>query len=108
MEELEVNRGTELSEGEMTGIEVSGHPMVLTMVEGNYYAVQGLCTHKKGRLWEGELNGFIIKCPRHGSEFDIRTGEVKKGPWIPFANAQKLKTYNVSVKDDRIFVEVPY
>ena len=43
-----------------------------------------------GHLAKGELEGFVVRCPRHGSRFDVRTGAVKAGP-----ADQSISTYEV-------------
>lgn len=94
-----------IAPGKMIGVEVSGKWLVVANVDGNYYAMDGKCNHQGGELWNGTLNGFVVKCPRHGSEYDIRTGKVLKGPWIPFAKTFDEKTHPVMVEGDDIFVD---
>jgi len=53
------------------------------------------------------LNGFVVKCPRHGSEYDVRTGKVLKEPWVPFGKAKDLPTYNVIVEGNELFADMP-
>ena len=89
----------------MIGVEVSGKWLVVANVDGNYYAMDGKCKHAGGELWNGNLNGFVVKCPRHGSEYDIRSGKVLKGPWIPFAKTLDEKTHPVMVEGDDIYVD---
>jgi len=43
-------------------------------VGGQYYALADLCTHDGGELSDGDLDGHVIECARHGARFDIRTG----------------------------------
>ena len=56
-------------------------------VGGVFYATQDECTHKRGPLSEGELDGSTVTCPYHGAQFDVCTGQVLRGP-----AAQPLKT----------------
>jgi nitrite reductase/ring-hydroxylating ferredoxin subunit len=63
-------------------------------VDGTLYAVQGACTHARGPLCEGAVWGDIVSCPWHGSEFNVRTGEVVTGP-----AERPLKTYRVEVDE---------
>lgn len=68
-------------------------------VDGQFFATQNKCTHMGGPLCEGSLWGDIVQCPWHGSEFNVRTGEVVSGPaTVP------VKTYKVSVQDGIISV----
>ncbi|SHJ09439.1 Rieske (2Fe-2S) protein [Parasporobacterium paucivorans] len=50
--------------------------ILLAKYEGSFYAVDNTCTHMGGSLYDGKLEGFTITCPKHGSVYDIRTGEV--------------------------------
>jgi nitrite reductase/ring-hydroxylating ferredoxin subunit len=68
-------------------------------VDGQFYATQNKCTHAGGPLCEGGLWGDIVQCPWHGSEFNVRTGEVVSGPArVP------IKAYRVSVHDGVILI----
>jgi nitrite reductase/ring-hydroxylating ferredoxin subunit len=61
-------------------------------VAGSFCATQVKCTHRQGPLNEGTLDGSTVTCPWHGSQFDVCTGAVLRGP----AGAP-LKTYRVIV-----------
>lgn len=55
--------------------------LVVASVEGDFYAVEDRCTHAGCPFSdEADLSGAEIICNCHGSEFDIRTGEVLRGP----------------------------
>lgn len=64
-------------------------------VEGKLCATQNECTHRQGPLNEGELDGSTVTCPLHGSQFDVSTGAVLRGP-----ATEPLKTYRVLVEGD--------
>ncbi len=53
-------------------------------------------------FWKGTLTGYAVKCPRHGSEYDIRNGKVLKGP---VKKELEEKTHPVTVEGDDIFVD---
>ncbi len=79
-----------------TGV-VNGKQVAIFNIEGTLYATQAECTHRGGPLCEGSIWGGVVTCPWHGSEFNIKTGEVIEGP------ADKpLQTYEVSVEDGKI------
>lgn len=60
-----------------------------------FCATQAKCTHKKGPLSEGNLDGSIVTCPWHGSQFNVCTGAVLQGP-----AADPLKPYRVIVEGE--------
>ena len=62
-------------------------------VGGNFCATQAKCPHRGGALAPGKLEGSTITCPLHGSQFNVCTGEVLRGPAI-----DPLMTYEVVVE----------
>jgi 3-phenylpropionate/trans-cinnamate dioxygenase ferredoxin component len=97
-----VATSSELPEESMMRVEVDGVPICLVHAEdGNVYAIGDTCTHEEYSLCEGELWDMSVECPRHGSRFDVRTGQVTGLPAVIPA-----KTYPVTIENGEIFVEV--
>jgi nitrite reductase/ring-hydroxylating ferredoxin subunit len=69
--------------------------------EGQYYCLDARCTHAGAPLAEGTLDGEVLTCPWHGSQFRITDGAVLRGP-----TTKELKTYSLLVRDDFLFIEV--
>ena len=70
---------------------------------GDILAVEDRCSHDDGDLMEGDVDEetCTVECPRHGSEFDLRTGQPLNLPaYVP------IETYPVLVEDGVIKVEV--
>ena len=81
MEEfVKVAETTEVPAGSIKKVTVGGEEILVTNVEGKYYAMGSKCTHRGGDLSKGVLSGSVVKCPRHGSRFDVTSGEVVGGP----------------------------
>jgi nitrite reductase (NADH) small subunit len=55
-------------------IVVADRVVALFNVDGQFFALDGVCPHQGGPLAEGELTGCIVTCPWHGWQFDVRTG----------------------------------
>lgn len=55
-------------------------PIALYHIRGQLFAVEDRCPHAGATLSEGEVDGSIVTCPRHGSQFDVCTGERVRGP----------------------------
>ena len=70
---------------------------------GDILAIEDRCSHDDGDLMEGDVDeeNCTVECPRHGSEFDLRTGKPLNLPaYVP------IETYPVTVADGVIRVEV--
>ena len=70
-------------------------------VGGKLCATQNACTHRQGPLSKGALEGSTVTCPWHGSQFDVSTGAVLRGP-----ATDSLKTFKVVVEGDVGRIEV--
>jgi 3-phenylpropionate/trans-cinnamate dioxygenase ferredoxin component len=92
----------DLDNGELMAVEVDGEPICLAKVDGSIYAFTDNCTHISGPLNEGELDGDVLTCPWHGAQFNVRTGEVLRGP-----ARQDILTYPVQVEETSILVSLP-
>jgi nitrite reductase/ring-hydroxylating ferredoxin subunit len=55
-------------------------PVGVYHVEGQVCVVDDVCPHAGARLSGGVVEGCVVTCPRHGSQFDVRTGERLRGP----------------------------
>lgn len=88
--------------GEMRVFEVSGSKLNVTNVAGRLFAFDDTCTHMGCSLANGQLDGTVVTCACHGSQFDVTSGAVLRGP------AQRpVRSVPVSVEDGQIVVEDP-
>lgn len=84
----------ELINGKLMRVEHQGNSILLCRVDDEVHAVDDMCTHEDISLSLGVLCEHRLRCPLHGSEFDVRTGKVLNDP----ADVD-LATYPVSVND---------
>ena len=70
----------DLPPGEHMSVEVEGAVMVVINLDGEFYAIEDICTHDGSDISSGCIVDGSIECPRHGARFDIRTGEVTAPP----------------------------
>ena len=64
----------DLWEGDMEGVEVVGHKVLLVNVEGEIRAYRNRCPHQGWPLSEGDFDGATIVCANHSWEFDAKSG----------------------------------
>jgi 3-phenylpropionate/trans-cinnamate dioxygenase ferredoxin component len=70
--------------------------------DGNFYAINDVCTHENFQLSGGELFDLQVECPQHGSRFSLVTGKVTGLPAV-----MPAETYPVTVDGGEVYVEVP-
>lgn len=95
-----VAKASELSPGQMKWVAVNGERRVLANVEGTFYAISDVCGHRNAPLSRGKLDGYLIECPLHYAQFDVRTGELVNGPV-----STAVPIYQVRIEGDTIFVK---
>jgi len=91
----------ELAPGEKKQIDIDGLEIALFNVDGQYYAIEDVCTHDGAPLAHGKFTGEEIICPRHGARFNVRTGQALCLPAV-----EPVETYKVKVEGSDILVEV--
>jgi nitrite reductase/ring-hydroxylating ferredoxin subunit len=106
-----------LADGQMAEVQVDGTAVLLARVDGAYYATAGLCAHMGGHLARGKLKGFVVICPRHGSQYDVRDGSnlewIPKIPGVAHRLAQAVKgpravqSHATRTGEGRVWVEMP-
>lgn len=96
---VDVAAQDELEEDDVIQVEVNGKKIAVFLVDDTYYAIDDGCTHELASLSEGYLEDTVIECPLHQGAFCIKTGRALHAP-----AEQPVNTYDVEVKNDRIYV----
>jgi 3-phenylpropionate/trans-cinnamate dioxygenase ferredoxin subunit len=99
---VKVARTDELSPGQMKLIEIGDDRILLVNLEGEYHAMDEICSHAFAALSEGDLTGEEVECPLHGSAFNVKTGEALSPP-----ADEALTVYSVRVEDNDILIGPP-
>ncbi len=94
-----VAKAAELAPGQMKWVAIEGNRLVLANVEGSFYALRDVCGHRNAPLSRGKLQGYLIECPLHFAEFDVRTGELVNGPV-----STGVRVYEVRVEGGTVYV----
>ncbi|MDZ4179175.1 MAG: Rieske 2Fe-2S domain-containing protein [Coriobacteriia bacterium] len=112
-EYVDVLAAGELASGAMVELEIDGRKILLAHVGDDYFATQGRCPHLSGHLARGTLEGTVVTCPWHGSQFDLADGHVIRWTdWTGVAEAvaealrhpRPLVTYEVRHENGRVLI----
>ena len=105
----------ELKDGLMKMIVIDDHEYMLARVGDDYYCTDNLCPHMGGNLSGGTLEGTVVTCPRHHSQFDLTDGHnIRWTDWTGIKLAfgkllrsqRPLKMYEVKTEEDKILVNL--
>jgi len=108
MQYVKIAQTDDIKAGEKKKIALNGKVILLVNIQDTYFAIDNKCPHMGGSLYEGNLNGYNIICPRHGSAFDVRTGKVTKGGKMAFINVKVngIQTYPIKIEGADILIGV--
>ena len=79
----------------MKKYKIQDQEILIARIEWKYYAVQNKCLYFSGNLSQDKLEGTVVTCPRHGSQFNMIDGSVVrwlKGTGIVSSIGKKLKS----------------
>ena len=107
MEFVKVGGTSEVPVGKMKMFTIGEKEYLVANVDGNFYAIGNRCTHAKGDLSRGSLEGNIVTCPKHKSKFDVTNGKVVSGPKIPLIHPKinDEPSFQVKVEDNTILLK---
>jgi nitrite reductase/ring-hydroxylating ferredoxin subunit len=77
-------------------------PIALFHVDGRLWAIADACPHAGASLAGGELNGHVLTCPRHGSQFRVSDGARVRGP-----ADREVQSFPVLLDSGVAFLELP-
>ncbi len=102
MAKVRVASVDEVPVGALKGVVAGRTEICIAHAEdGEFYAINDVCTHENFLLSGGELFDLQVECPQHGSRFNLKTGAVTGLPAVV-----PTKVYAVEVKDSEIYVDV--
>ena len=99
--EIEIENIGELQLHQMRLIHAAGKRIVIARTENGSAAFDDRCTHRGGSLAGGAIICGTVQCPWHGSQFDVKTGEVKAGP-----SEEKILVYSSEEKNGKLYVRI--
>lgn len=102
MAEVTVTTLDQLENRELASFDVNGNRVAIARVGDAVYGFGDLCTHRECSLSKGTLQATTVTCPCHGSQFDVTTGAVLRGP------AQRpVRSLPLTVENGEMLTEDP-
>ena len=98
---VKVAKESEITPGQGHIRQLEDVRVALFNIGGTLYCIEDVCTHDDGPLAEGELEGNVIQCPRHGARFNVTTGAVLSMP-----APTPVRTFRVEVDAGDVFVQL--
>ena len=99
---IKVAQVSELKTGEMMAVTIGDDQVLLTNIDGNFHAIDDVCSHAYACLSDGDIDGEEVECPLHGGSFNAMTG----APMHPPAE-EPLRVFRIKIEGDDIFVAPP-
>jgi nitrite reductase/ring-hydroxylating ferredoxin subunit len=97
---IKIGQAKDVAEGEMRVFDVAGTKVNVANASGHLYAFDDTCTHAGCSLANGELKGTTVTCACHGSQFDVTSGAVVRGP-----AQMPVRSHAVQVEGEELLAE---
>jgi len=94
---IDVCAASALADNENVIVDVDGTEVAIFKIDGQFFAIEDVCTHDGAEIASGELDGDEIICPRHGARFCVKTGAVKCAPAY-----EAVETFPVRVEEGQL------
>jgi 3-phenylpropionate/trans-cinnamate dioxygenase ferredoxin subunit len=101
LEKVKTIKSTDIAINSSASFETNTKQIALFNCEGQFYAIDDMCSHAEASLSEGEVYDCKVECPLHGAEFDLKTGEA-----VTLPATQSINTYKTEIIDGYIYVEI--
>jgi nitrite reductase/ring-hydroxylating ferredoxin subunit len=98
---VKVAGAAEVAEGALAAFDVGGVRVAVANVAGTFYVFGDTCTHLQCSLAQGDLEGTVVTCSCHGSQFDVTSGAVLRGP-----AQEPVPSFATRVEDDAVRMEI--
>ena len=84
-------------------VDVDDVMIAVFNIDGEFFAIEDICSHDGGEIASGCLIGEEIECPRHGARFNVKTGAVTRAPAYEDLETFEVRIHNhtVQVRDSR-------
>jgi nitrite reductase/ring-hydroxylating ferredoxin subunit len=90
-----------MAQGGLEAFDVGGVRVAVANVDGTLHAFGDTCTHLQCSLAQGRLEGTVVTCACHGSQFDVTTGKVLRGP-----AQEPVPSFATRVENDALQIEI--
>lgn len=91
---------SELFDGERRCFTLEGRRVFLIKLEGRVYAYENRCAHRELPIATGRLDGYVLTCPVHEWQYDIRNGRGVN------PDAARLRSFALRIENDDVLVDV--
>lgn len=98
---IELHYLHKLKVNQMKLMHINGKRIVIGRTENGLSAFEDRCTHRGGTLADGVMIADTVQCPWHGSQFNVKTGNVNAGP-----AKENIKIYKIENKDDKYYLHL--
>jgi 3-phenylpropionate/trans-cinnamate dioxygenase ferredoxin subunit len=75
-----VGPAEDIAPGDFASVEIDGRFVAVYNIDGEFFAIDDVCTHDGGGLAGGVVDDHQVICPRHGARFCLRTGRALTPP----------------------------
>ena len=97
---IRIGRVHDVAVGQIRTFDANGIRVDVANADGQLYAFDDTCTHRGCSLARGTLSGTTLTCACHGSQFDVTSGAVRRGPAL-----QPVRSWSVRIEGEDLLLD---
>lgn len=98
---LKVTDDGDMDDEDVVCVDHEGTRIAVFHIDGEYFAIDDMCTHEDALLSEGYIDGTTVECPLHQGVFCLRTGKALVAP-----AERDVRSMPIKCEDGVVYVKV--
>ena len=100
MSKIKLINVNDIKNDDMLQVSINGENYLVAKINDRFFVTSDMCTHEDAELTMGCLKGTTVKCPLHGSYFDLTSGLALNEP-----AEDPISVYNTIIEDSHLYMD---
>jgi len=100
MSKIKLININDITNNDMLQVSTNGENYLVAKINDRLFVTSDMCTHEDAELTMGCLKGATVKCPLHGSFFDLASGVALNEP-----AEEPIKVYKTIIENNHLYID---
>tara|TARA_A200000159_G_scaffold42334_1_gene38872 strand:+ start:339 stop:644 length:306 start_codon:yes stop_codon:yes gene_type:complete len=100
MSKIKLINVNDIKNDDMLQVSINGENYLVAKINDRFFVTSDMCTHEDAELTMGCLKGTTVKCPLHGSYFDLTSGVALNEP-----AEDPISVYKTIIENNHLYID---
>ena len=100
MSKIKLINVNDIKNDDMLQVSINGENYLVAKINDRFFVTSDMCTHEDAELTMGCLKGTTVKCPLHGSYFDLTSGLALNDP-----AEDPISVYKTIIENNHLYID---